>query len=138
MTWTAHKKTTGAKAAAKAVAGAKAGAGSIPYSMLPNGDVAFSLVVTDVSGNVLPVQPAGTVVATSDAPAVVTVDPMTGLTGGMIHSAVPAPAVGTSADITWADPTSPLGATTTVVWTQDIVTGPAGAVIVQPGAVTTH
>jgi hypothetical protein len=110
------------------------------FNLQDNGDDTFTVLGADAAGNTLDISAVATLTAVSDTPAVVTVDPPTGMTSA-IHAAVPAPKVGATANITltatWNDTTLGIGPFT-ITWPISITAGPAGGIVVTPGVPTVH
>ena len=123
-------------AAAKAL---KAGSPvPIQFNLQDNGDDTFTVLGVDAAGNTVDISGVASLQASSDAPAVVTVDAPSGMSSA-IHAATPAPAVGATANITltvtWTDGSvGPF----TITWPVNIVAGPATGIVVQPGTPTVH
>lgn len=129
------KKPAGMKAAAKAKAGA---APPVAFQLTDNGDLTFTVHGVDAAGAVVDISAVATLQASSDNPAVVTVDPPVGMSSA-VHAAVPAPAVGATANVlltaTFNDGSvGPF----TITWVQNIVAGGVTGIEVSPGAISVH
>ncbi len=141
---TVHKESVMPKASVKltkksssklAAKGAKADPGV--FNLQDNGDDTFTVTGVDAAGNAVDISTTATMTATSDAPLVVTVDAPTGLTSA-IHAAVPAPAVGATANITLVVTMTDGSGVFSVVWPQSIIAGPVSGIIVTPGVPSVH
>ena len=131
------KKSFNLKTVKAAAAGPVVG-----FNLQDNGDLTFTVFGTDAAGAQVDLSSVATLTATSDAPAVVTVDSPVGM-GSAIHAAVPAPTVGATANITltvtWTNPTgAPAGSPFSIVWPQTIIAGPVTGITVQPGTPSVH
>jgi len=128
------KKKSGMLSAA--VKGAKASPGV--FLLQDNGDDTFTVLGADAAGATVDISAVATLTASSDNPAVVTVDTPTGMTSA-IHAATPPPAVGATANITltatWKD--GSIGPFV-VTWPQQITAGPVSGIVVTPGVPTVH
>jgi hypothetical protein len=124
-------------AAKKAASGAKAAPGV--FVLQDNGDDTFTVMGADAAGNTVPLPATMSLTATSDAPAVVKVDAPTGFTSA-IHAAVPAPAVGATANVTLTvtDSATPPVGPFTITWPISIVASPLSGISVQPGVPSIH
>lgn len=132
MQVTCTKKAPGAPKFAAAPAGAPLAG----FNLQDNGDDTFTVVGTDAAGNPVDIAAVATLTATSDKPAVVTVDPPKGMTSA-VHAAVPAPKPGDTATVTlvatWKDGSvGPF----TVAWPLTITAGGPTGITVTPGVPT--
>lgn len=90
------KKGPGVRAAKPA----PRGAGVTEFNLQDNGDNTFTVLGTNAAGNELDISGIASLQASSDNPAVITVDPPQGMTVGIHAPTSPAPQIGQTANVT--------------------------------------
>jgi hypothetical protein len=118
----ATKKSTGKPAAV------------VNFQLQDNGDDTCTVLGVDAGGNTADISAVATIVVTSDAPTILTVDPPVGMTFAM-HAVGPLGAANVTAVATWNDGSKgPFTFTLPVT----VVAGPATGVVIVPGTPTVH
>lgn len=127
------KKSAHKKMATKAAKGAAV----VDFQLQDDGSNKFTVLGVDAVGNTLDVSGIATLTATSDNPAVVTVDTPVGMESTVHAATGPAPAIGATANIilvaTWND--ASIGPFT-VTWPMSITPGKVSGITVVPGPPT--
>ncbi len=108
------------------------------FIFVDNQDNTLTVNGVDAAGNPVDISSVATIVASSDSPTIISVDPPTGMTFAM-HALGPLTTPGTPAQIsvtaTWTDGSvGPFSFSLPV----DVVTGPATGVVIVPGIPTSH